>query len=44
MDDVGIIAGQEEGTSRLLQKPFTPEVLAQEVRNLLDTNASSQIP
>ncbi|MDZ4853996.1 MAG: response regulator [Nitrospirota bacterium] len=39
MNDVGLIAGQEEGTSRLLQKPFTPEVLAQAVRNLLDTDA-----
>jgi signal transduction histidine kinase/ActR/RegA family two-component response regulator len=51
MDDVGIMAGQEEGTSSFLQKPFTPEVLAHAVRNLLDagtpsgkTDASPSIP
>ena len=36
MDDVGIMTGQEEGTSSFLQKPFTPEVLARAVRSLLD--------
>ena len=36
MDDIGIMAGQEEGTSSFLQKPFTPEVLAHAVRNLLN--------
>jgi DNA-binding response OmpR family regulator len=41
MDDVGMMAGQEEGTSSFLQKPFTPEVLARAVRNLLDANMSS---
>lgn len=41
MDDVGIMAGQEEGTTSFLQKPFTPEVLAGAVRNLLDANAPS---
>lgn len=41
MDDDGIMAGQEEGTTSFLQKPFTPEVLAGAVRNLLDANAPS---
>lgn len=41
MDDVGIMAGQEEGTSSFLQKPFTSEVLARAVRNLLDADAPS---
>ena len=36
MDDIGMMAGQEEGTSSFLQKPFTPEVLAHAVRNLLN--------
>ena len=38
MDDIGIMAGQEAGTSSFLQKPFTPEVLAHAVRNLLDAS------
>ena len=38
MDDVGIMAGQEEGTSSFLQKPFTPEVLARALRSLLDAS------
>jgi FixJ family two-component response regulator len=37
MDDIGIMAGQEEGATSFLQKPFTPEVLAHAVRKLLDT-------
>jgi CheY-like chemotaxis protein len=41
MDDVGIMAGQEEGTSSFLQKPFTPEVLARAVRGLLDASTPS---
>ena len=41
MDDVGIMAGQEEGMSSFLQKPFTPEVLACAVRNLLDASTPS---
>ena len=41
MDDVGIMAGLEEGTSSFLHKPFTPEVLARAVRDLLDANAPS---
>ncbi len=36
-DDVGILAGQEEGSTGFLQKPFTPEILALTVRQLLDT-------
>ena len=42
MDDVGIMAGQDEGTSSFLQKPFTPEMLARAVRNLLDASSSSE--
>jgi signal transduction histidine kinase/ActR/RegA family two-component response regulator len=41
MDDVGIMAGQEEDTSSFLQKPFTPEVLARAVRGLLDASTPS---
>ncbi|HSF68553.1 MAG TPA: response regulator [Nitrospiraceae bacterium] len=41
LDDAGIMAGQEEGMSSFLQKPFTPEVLARAVRNLLDVNTVS---
>ena len=41
MDDVGIMAGQEEGMSSFLQKPFTPEVLAHAVRTLLDASTPS---
>lgn len=41
LDDIGIMAGQEEGMSSFLQKPFTPEVLARAVRNLLDASAPS---
>ena len=41
MDDVGIMAGLEAGTSSFLQKPFTPEVLARAVRDLLDANTPS---
>jgi len=41
MDDIGIMAGQEDGTSSFLQKPFTPEVLARAVRNLLDASTPS---
>lgn len=35
-DDVGILAGQEDGSTGFLQKPFTPEVLARTIRQLLD--------
>ncbi len=41
MDDVGIMAGQKEGMSSFLQKPFTPEVLARAVRTLLDASTPS---
>lgn len=40
-DDIGFMAGQEESTSSFLQKPFTPEVLAHAVRDLLDGRTSS---
>ena len=40
IDDLGIMAGQEEGATSFLQKPFTPEVLAGAVRKLLDANLS----
>ncbi|NOT22387.1 MAG: response regulator [Nitrospiraceae bacterium] len=43
MDDIGIMAGQEEGMSSFLQKPFTPEVLAHAVRNLLDTSLPTDV-
>jgi signal transduction histidine kinase len=35
-DDLGILAGHEDGASAFLQKPFTPELLARTVRTLLD--------
>lgn len=35
-DDVGILAGHDDGASAFLQKPFTPEMLARTVRTLLD--------
>ncbi|BCA55379.1 putative Hybrid histidine kinase [Nitrospira sp. KM1] len=38
-DDIGILAGHEEGAIEFLQKPFTPETLAHTVRHLLDTAA-----
>jgi two-component system, cell cycle sensor histidine kinase and response regulator CckA len=41
MDDVGIAAGQEEGVSSFLQKPFTPQMLARAVRDLLDVSTPS---
>jgi len=37
-DDIGILAGHEQGTSGFLQKPFTPELLARTVRKILDTS------
>jgi signal transduction histidine kinase/ActR/RegA family two-component response regulator len=40
-DDVGILAGHEQGTSGFLQKPFTPEVLARTVRKILDAASSN---
>ncbi|HEX8750441.1 MAG TPA: response regulator [Nitrospira sp.] len=40
-DDIGILAGHEQGASGFLQKPFTPEVLARTVRKLLDTPTPS---
>jgi two-component system cell cycle sensor histidine kinase/response regulator CckA len=40
-DDIGVLAGQDEGVAAFLQKPFTPEVLARSVRHLLDGAARS---
>ena len=42
LDDIGIMEGQEEGMSSFLQKPFTPEMLARTVRNLLDSSSVSE--
>lgn len=43
-DDIGILAGQEQGTSSFLQKPFTPDALAQTLRKLFDAPAASGTP
>jgi CheY-like chemotaxis protein len=40
-DDVGILAGHEQGTSGFLQKPFTPEHLARTVRKILDAETTT---
>ncbi len=40
-DDVGILAGHEQGTSGFLQKPFTPELLARTVRKILDAPSNN---
>ena len=40
-DDIGILAGHEQGSSGFLQKPFTPELLARTVRKILDTPTPS---
>lgn len=40
-DDVGILAGHEQGTSGFLQKPFTPELLARTVRKILDAPSNT---
>ena len=40
-DDVGILAGHEQGTSGFLQKPFTPELLARTVRKILDAPSTA---
>lgn len=40
-DDVGILAGHEQGTSGFLQKPFTPELLARTVRRILDAPSNT---
>ena len=39
-DDVGVGAGMEDRRTAFLQKPFTPEVLANTVRELLDHGAA----
>ena len=41
-DDVGIMGGQDEDLSSFLQKPFTPEVLAHAVRDLLDARSRAE--
>jgi two-component system cell cycle sensor histidine kinase/response regulator CckA len=43
-DDVGILAGHEQGTSGFLQKPFTPEVLARTIRKILDAAPATPAP
>jgi two-component system, cell cycle sensor histidine kinase and response regulator CckA len=43
-DDVGILGGHEEAATGFLQKPFTPEALAQTVRKLLDARVPSKQP
>lgn len=43
-DDVGILAGHEQGVTGFLQKPFTPEALAHTVRKLLDTPQTTETP
>ncbi len=43
-DDVGILAGHEQGVTGFLQKPFTPEALAHTVRKLLDTPQTTATP
>jgi CheY-like chemotaxis protein len=41
-DDVGIMGGQDEGLTSFLPKPFTPEVLAGAVRDLLDARTRAE--
>jgi CheY-like chemotaxis protein len=43
-DDIGILAGYDERSTGFLQKPFTPEVLAHSVRQLLDTTVPISKP
>lgn len=43
-DDLGILGGQQSGSSGFLQKPFTPETLAKTIRNILDAPHSASGP
>lgn len=41
-DDLGILSGHRQETTRFLQKPFTPDVLAETIRQLLDVGQARE--
>ena len=41
-DDLGILSGHRQETTRFLQKPFTPDVLAETIRQLLDVGQAHE--